>query len=57
AGPGGGSAAKPVGLVFVAAARRGRDTVVERHLFAGDRARIRTQSVLAALALMERSIR
>ena len=57
AGPDGGSAAKPVGLVFIAAARRGRDTVVERHLFAGDRARIRTQSVLAALALMERSIR
>lgn len=57
AGPGGGSEAKPVGLVFVAAARRGHDTVVERHVFAGDRARVRAQSVLAALALMERSIR
>ena len=57
AGPGGGTAAKPVGLVFVAVARRGRDTVVERHDFPGDRARIRAQSVLAALALMERSLR
>jgi nicotinamide-nucleotide amidase len=55
AGPGGGSAAKPVGLVFIAAARRGRDTVVERHQFAGDRASVRTQSVHAALALLERS--
>jgi nicotinamide-nucleotide amidase len=49
AGPGGGSAAKPVGMVcfgFVADGAPAR--VVTRH-FAGDRAGVRAQSVVAAL--------
>lgn len=54
AGPGGGGEAKPVGLVFIAGARRGAMTVVERHVFSGDRAAIRAASVAAALALMSR---
>src|ERR1700733_9948790 len=33
AGPGGGSAAKPVGLVHFAAAAKGRPTLHERHTF------------------------
>ncbi len=51
AGPGGGSAEKPVGLVFVAGVRRGTAVRVERHLFPGDRREIRVATVRAALAL------
>ena len=56
AGPGGGSDAKPVGLVFIGCAGRFRDTVVERHLFPGDRTAIRHASVMAALALLARRV-
>ncbi len=52
AGPGGGSAEKPVGLVFVGAARRGEPAIVERHVFAGDRAEVRRATVLRALNLL-----
>lgn len=51
AGPGGGSAAKPVGLVFIACARHGMQTRVERHVFPGDRTAVRAATVDAALAL------
>ena len=54
AGPGGATAAKPVGLVHIAAARRGGDTVDERHVFSGDRAAVRLQAVEAALVLLLR---
>ena len=53
AGPGGGTALKPVGLVHIAASRRGAATVHQRHVFPGDRAAIREASVLAALRLIE----
>ncbi len=53
AGPGGGSAAKPVGLVHFACARRGAATVARREVFAGDRDAIRLQAALTALALLE----
>ncbi|HEY8614184.1 MAG TPA: nicotinamide-nucleotide amidohydrolase family protein [Roseomonas sp.] len=49
AGPGGGSAEKPVGLVYIGVARRGGDLVVRRHVFPGDRAGIRAATVEAAL--------
>lgn len=51
AGPGGGTAEKPVGLVFVAAAGPvgGR---VTRSVFEGDRESVRAQSVNAALQLL-----
>ena len=52
AGPGGGSAEKPVGLVFVGAARRGKAAVIERHVFDGDRAEVRRATVLRALELI-----
>ena len=54
AGPGGATPAKPVGLVHIAAARRGCDTVEERHVFSGDRAAVRLQAVEAALVLLLR---
>lgn len=52
AGPGGGSETKPVGLVFIATARRGRPTLSERHVFPGDRRAIREASVARALAML-----
>jgi nicotinamide-nucleotide amidase len=52
AGPGGGTAQKPVGLVHLASARRGGATLHERRVFPGDRAAIRMATVEVALALL-----
>lgn len=53
AGPGGGSASKPVGLVHFAAARRGAATLhVERRFGDLGRAEIRRRSVVQALDLL-----
>jgi len=52
AGPGGGTADKPVGLVFIGAAKRSNPTIVERHVFPGDRAEIRRATVQRALELL-----
>ena len=52
AGPGGGSPQKPVGLVFLALARRDAETQVERHLFAGSRQEVQRATAAAALALL-----
>ncbi len=52
AGPGGGSADKPVGLVWFGLARTARPTLVERHVFAGDRAAVRAATVASALRLL-----
>lgn len=51
AGPGGGSAEKPVGLVYLCAVRSGFEPLVERHIFPGDRDQIRRLTVLTALAM------
>ena len=51
AGPGGATATKPLGLVFVGAARRGGALLVERHVFGGDRAAVRNASVAVAFRL------
>jgi len=51
AGPGGATATKPLGLVFVGAARRDGALLVERHVFGGDRAAVRTASVAVAFRL------
>lgn len=51
AGPGGGSAEKPVGLVWFGLSAGGT-TTTERHVFAGDRAAVRGQSTKKALALL-----
>ena len=52
AGPGGGSADKPVGLVWFGFARRTKeDTVVTAasHVFTGDRAAVRQASVVFSI--------
>ena len=51
AGPGGGTDAKPVGLVFIAVAGPHAERV-ERFLFPGDRDAIRTQAADAVLRLL-----
>jgi len=50
AGPGGGSADKPVGLVFIGLARKDGWSQVERCEFPGDRDAVRRQTVARALA-------
>ncbi|HTN12874.1 MAG TPA: CinA family protein [Acetobacteraceae bacterium] len=52
AGPGGGSAEKPVGLVWFGCAREGRPTVTTHHIFPGDRAEVRRATVARALELV-----
>ncbi|MCK6442123.1 CinA family protein [Elstera cyanobacteriorum] len=52
AGPGGGSAEKPVGLVYLACQRRGNAVQVERQIFPGDRAGIRRATVNRALQML-----
>lgn len=54
AGPGGGSAEKPVGLVHIAAARSERATLHKKCLF-GDigRAHVRRQTIIEALNMVE----
>ena len=58
AGPGGGSAEKPVGLVWLAWCRRGAAPQAERHVFPGDRAAVRGATVDRAVqGLLERTAR
>jgi len=52
AGPGGGNAEKPVGLVCFGLACRGRAVTGDRRVFLGDRAAIRTAAVAHAFAMI-----
>jgi nicotinamide-nucleotide amidase len=52
AGPGGGSAEKPVGLVHLAVARRGEKVQSEQQIFPGDRGAIRRATVERALEML-----
>jgi len=52
AGPDGGTADKPVGLVHFATARRNGATMAEMRLFPGDRDSVRLAAVAAALRLI-----
>ena len=49
AGPSGGSAEKPVGLVYIGTKLPAQDALVKRYHFAGDRQSVREQTVLSAL--------
>lgn len=55
AGPDGGTAEKPVGLVYIGCSVKGQVTVQEYH-FSGSREKIRESAASAALALMRRCI-
>ncbi|MGH6988299.1 MAG: CinA family protein [Stellaceae bacterium] len=52
AGPGGGSDAKPVGLVHFGAARKGGPVVAEHQIFTGDRDQVRAAAARRALELL-----
>src|SRR3982751_730855 len=49
AGPGGGTATKPVGMICLAWGRKGRKAIARTEHFCGDRESIRRQSVVRAL--------
>ena len=52
AGPGGGSAEKPVGLVWFGLAVRGGEVITRRCQFDGDRTAIRAQAAETAMTLL-----
>ena len=52
AGPGGGSAEKPVGTVWLAVASAGGETVAAKHHLGGDRAQIRRAAIECAVAML-----
>ncbi len=52
AGPGGGSVAKPIGLVCFGLARKGGAAITETQVFPGDRAAIRAATVRHAFAMI-----
>ena len=54
AGPSGGSAEKPVGLVWISAFRKDGIQQTERHLFTGDRKQIRMLACRHAISLLLR---
>ena len=56
AGPGGGNEKNPVGTVYVASSRKGSETLVERHVFSGDRDTVRMKAVAAALSVLARRL-
>ena len=56
AGPGGGTAEKPVGLVYISVASSDRHTVT-KNLFSGSREDVRLQTVAKALTLLTEEIR
>jgi nicotinamide-nucleotide amidase len=56
AGPGGGTAAKPVGLVYLGIAVRGGAVESHRCSFDGDRDAVREASVREALHLLESAV-
>jgi nicotinamide-nucleotide amidase len=57
AGPGGGSAAKPVGLVIFGLARRDGPCRTERRVFPVDRSAVRQAALQVALGLIEAEAR
>lgn len=56
AGPGGGSADKPVGTVWFGLVIRGRPGWTERQVFPGDRTEVRHATVMHAFGLFRRAL-
>lgn len=57
AGPGGGSAEKPVGLVYIGIALKGKGSIAYRNVFAGDRDSVRRSTVKTAITLATETIK
>ncbi|MGO1117529.1 CinA family protein [Rhodovibrionaceae bacterium A322] len=57
AGPGGATATKPVGLVYLGIARKGRASQSHRCVFSGDRQAVRQAALEKALCLLEEAAR
>ncbi len=57
AGPGGGSAEKPVGLVWFGLAQRGKAVASDHVVFPGDRAAVREATVAHAMQLIRARVR
>ncbi len=57
AGPGGGTAQKPVGLVYLGIARKDGGARVERRIFPGDRTAVREAALVLALELLQEEAR
>jgi nicotinamide-nucleotide amidase len=56
AGPGGGTAEKPVGLVWFGLARTGSPAITDSQIFPGDRTEIRAATVAHALKMIRDSL-
>ncbi|MBE3576681.1 MAG: competence/damage-inducible protein A [Limnochordales bacterium] len=56
AGPGGGTAEKPVGLVYIAVSGPDNVTLCQRHLFRGDRRTVQRRTTAAALDALRRRL-
>jgi nicotinamide-nucleotide amidase len=56
AGPGGATRGKPVGLVHLGLAMKGRETRAVRRVFPGDRAAIRAATVAEAFRLLREAV-
>jgi nicotinamide-nucleotide amidase len=56
AGPGGAVPGKPVGLVYLGVASKGRETRVERQHFEGDRQAVRAAALDRALELLDSAL-
>lgn len=56
AGPGGGSDQKPVGLVYIGVACKGREAVAFKNIFSGDRDEVRQSTVKRAIELVMETI-
>ena len=56
AGPGGGTAEKPVGLTYIGLVLGDNPPIIERHIWEGDREANKAASAEAALALVLRVI-
>jgi nicotinamide-nucleotide amidase len=56
AGPGGGTAEKPVGLVWFGLAKKGHPPIGEQRLLRGDRTAVRAAAVRHAFAMIRAQI-
>ena len=52
AGPSGGSAEKPVGLVYIGCKKKNEDAQSHKFIFGGDRHEVREQSIIEALRIL-----